>query len=78
MRGFKAKALRRLARQLFPDDDGTPVYATLSDGDGKHAKLFRTPTGDMIPIMVHDPIHRIDKVRALYRRIKKEVVRGRR
>lgn len=74
MRGFKAKALRRLAKNLYPDDT-TPVYK-VSGETGIHWKMMMLPTGVLASVPIINPIFRADKARQLYRKLKKEVTRG--
>ena len=66
MRGFKAKALRRLSESIYGKEE--PRYeADLVKGDIVHMK-------NGVPVL--NTIRRADKARKLYRKMKKELTHG--
>lgn len=78
MRGFKAKALRRLARQVatgvWKEDPDAPIrYTADTDKGGNitHTK-FAMVGGSFRPVQVINTIRRLDKYRRLYQDLKRE------
>ena len=77
MRGFKAKALRRLAKELVGEEE--PMYMTepVRGKEGPtHINFLKGPDGSITPIEVINPIVRVDKWYRLYKKMKRELSHG--
>ena len=74
MRGFKAKALRRLAKEMMGDSGRTYMTEPVRGQQGPtHGKVHILPSG--VPTVVHiiNPIVRVEKWFRLYKKMKKEL-----
>ncbi len=74
MRGFKAKALRKLAQVMEPDSFGKPEY--IPRKPGRLVKYTADPTGGWMPYYVTTPIVDHSKGNRLYKAMKRDLTHG--